>query len=56
MPDLLDNIFAFEDGKLDEEEVIILFQKLVDTGLAWELQGRYGRWANQLIQEGLVKP
>ena len=47
-------IIAFEQGDLDEEKVIELFQHLVDTGLAWKLQGSYGRMAAHLIQKGLV--
>ena len=54
MLDLTDKIIAFEDGELTEEEVIELFQGLVDTGLAWQLQGFYGRTAQQLIDAGLV--
>ena len=54
MLDLTDKIIAFEDGELTEEEVIELFQGLVDTGLAWQLQGFYGRTAKQLIDAGLV--
>jgi hypothetical protein len=45
---------AFEDGELTEEEVVEFFQHLVDTGLAWDLQGSYGRMATRLIQEGKV--
>lgn len=52
--DLTDKIIAFECGELDEEEQIDLFQGLVDTGLAWELQGNYGRTANYLIDKGLI--
>jgi hypothetical protein len=54
----LDNItnliIAFEEGTLDREETIDLFQKLVDTRLAWQLQGSYGRIASTLIDEGLI--
>ena len=49
-----ERIWAFEAGELDEDETVELFQELVDTGLAWKLQGMYGRTAARLIQEGLV--
>ena len=52
--DLVGNIMAFEDGSLDEEATLALFQHLVDTGLAWSLQGSYGRAAQRLIDAGLV--
>jgi hypothetical protein len=51
---LADKLFAYEDGKLSEDEVIELFQSLVDNGWAWSLQGRYGRTAMDLIGAGLV--
>jgi hypothetical protein len=51
---MLDQIIAFENGELDEDQVIDLFQHLVDTGLAWTLQGSYGRTAASLIDAGLV--
>ena len=48
----LDQILAFEQGEMEDTEMIIFFQDLIDTGIAWELQGRYGRTARDLINAG----
>ena len=48
-------ILAFEMGALEDEQVLDLFQELVNTGLAWQLQGSYGRTAAALIEEGLIE-
>lgn len=53
MPDIND-IIAWEQGDMNEHDEIVFFQKLVDTGLAWTLQGMYGRRAKQLIAQGEV--
>ena len=55
MTDLTSMIIDYECGSLSEEETIDLFQKLVDNGMAWTLQGHYGRTARALIDAGLVK-
>lgn len=47
-------IVGFESGELDQDGVIELFQYLVDTGLAWTLQGTYGRTAVNLINAGVI--
>jgi hypothetical protein len=52
--DRVSAIIAFESGELDGDKVVELFQHLVDTGLAWQLQGHYGRTAMSLIEQGLV--
>lgn len=49
-------IIAFENGELGEDETLELFQHLVDSGLAWKLQGSYGRMAQNLIDQGLIDP
>jgi hypothetical protein len=51
--DTISRIIAFEQGDLDETEIIDLFQELIDSGLAWKLQGSYGRYAIDLIRAGL---
>ena len=39
-------------GELEEEGVVELFQHLINTGMAWSLQGHYGRVAFDLIKAG----
>ncbi len=50
--DSVGQIMAFESGDLSESETIDLFQHLIDSGLAWQLQGSYGRTATALIKSG----
>lgn len=54
--DLTGNIVAYEEGKLSEPQTIRLFQHLENTGLAYQLQGSYGRMTTSLIGAGLIKP
>jgi hypothetical protein len=54
MPDAIAIIEGIEDASIDEQ--IQAWQSLVDSGLAWKLQGWYGRTATQLIEQGLINP
>lgn len=45
-------IVAYENGELDAEGVVELFQGMIDSGVVWRLQGSYGRAAAQLIEAG----
>lgn len=45
-------ILAYESGELSDPEIVEFFQHLIDSGLAWQLQGHYGRAARALIIDG----
>lgn len=36
-----------------EDQVVQAWQTLIDTGLAWQLQGWFGRTAHDLIERGI---
>lgn len=48
----VDKIMRYEDGEMDDEETVTFFQELIDSGVAWQLQGHYGRMATDLIKAG----
>lgn len=61
----MDNFQAamIADGEWDlagveesEEAFIEAYQHLIDTGAAWQLQGRIGRTAASLIEQGVCSP
>ena len=53
----MDNFTAIEVvegiGVYDEDTVIEAWHHLIDTGLAWQLQGSFGRTARALIEHGI---
>jgi hypothetical protein len=50
----LDQIIVYENGNINDDEVIELFQNLLNSGIVWQLQGHYGRMAKSLIEAGLI--
>ena len=50
---MIEQITRYENGNMTEEEIIIFFQELINSELAWKLQGHYGRTAMSLIEENL---
>lgn len=49
----ISDLVAWEDGELNEDEEVSLFQSLIDSGDVWLLQGFYGRHAQYMIDKGL---
>jgi len=39
-----------------EESQIRAWQMLIDTGVCWQLQGTFGRTAQNLIENGICTP
>lgn len=49
---MVDDVIKYESGEMTFEEAVQFFQGLIDSGLAWQMQGHYGRTANDLIRQG----
>jgi len=49
------DLLAWEQGKMTDQEEVALFQRLVESGWAWKLKGKYARRASELIADGTVK-
>ena len=45
---------GFEEAE-SEEQVIAAWQYLHDTRIAYQLQGRFGRTATNLIEQGVIE-
>jgi len=49
-----DYIIAYEEGNIDCKHYYDLFQYLLDSGMAWTLQGSYGRTTMDLLNNGYL--
>jgi hypothetical protein len=56
MCNITTQIIQYEDGDLDHEQVVELFQYLVSSGMIDCLQGSYHRMAQILIESGEIAP
>ena len=56
MCNITTQIIKYEDGDLDHEETVALFQELVSSGMIDHLQGSYHRMALILIESGEIAP
>lgn len=54
LSELTNEIIEYESGELSSEDTLKLFSKLVKNGMAWTLQGSYGRAAASLIEAGYL--
>ncbi len=52
--DLINSMILWEDGQLGEKEEVQFFSELIKSGMAWSLQGMYGRHAQGLIKNGYL--
>lgn len=52
--DLVADIMAYEMGELTDIEQVKFFSRLVKNGLAFSLQGSYGRTAKAMMVSGLM--
>ena len=54
--DILDKIIAYEQGEMEDDEIVSFAQELLDTGIVYSLQGSYQRLVQNLIDSGYVIP
>lgn len=50
---MVDKIVAYESGEQTEQETVKMFQKMIEDGSVWKLQGSYGRTAMELLRAGM---
>lgn len=47
-------IIEYEGGDISDVDMLHLFANLIETGMAWSLQGHYGRNAQALIEQDWI--
>lgn len=51
----VNDIIDYENGDYDETEEAKFFQKIINDGSVWKMQGSYGRQAMRLLEAGLCE-
>jgi len=52
--DLVDQMMEYECFMLNDSETLNMFAEMIKSGMAWSLQGHYGRTASSLIEDGWI--
>ena len=52
---MIEKMIRYENGEMGVDEIVPFFQELINSGMAWTLQGHYGRTASALIEAGECK-
>jgi hypothetical protein len=50
--EIIDYIMDYESGELSDKDTLQMFSEMIKSGMAWSLQGHYGRTASALIEDG----
>ena len=53
--DVTNRLIDYECGHLNDIQTLRLFSELIKNGMAWTLQGHYGRTAMALINDGWLE-
>jgi len=53
--DRIGEIIEFESGELADKQTVKMFQKMINDGSVWSMQGSYGRTAMELLEAGLCE-
>ena len=51
---LVEKLLAFEKNELSADEIVVLFQMLINTGLLYKLPAIYAMTAEALLEEGFI--
>lgn len=54
--DTVGDIIRYENGDMDGDETVAFFQRIIDNGLVWQLQGSYERMARAFLADGYCQP
>jgi len=53
--DVTNRLIDYECGHLNDIQTLRLFSELIKNGMAWTLQGHYGRSASAMIADGWLE-